>query len=49
MSSGPINLGKITGPTLNVSCNRCERRGLLSVDRLLATHGPDFPVPEYAR
>jgi hypothetical protein len=31
---------------LNVSCSRCDRRGLLSVDRLLAEHGPDFPIPE---
>jgi hypothetical protein len=29
-----------------VACNRCERRGRLSTARLLAEHGPDFPIPE---
>jgi hypothetical protein len=29
---------------LNVACSRCQRRGRLSLARLIAEHGPDTPV-----
>jgi hypothetical protein len=34
---------------LEVSCNRCERRGRLSIARLLAGLGPALPGPELGR
>ena len=38
-------LGAIAHATmLDVACSRCERRGRLSVARLLVQHGPDAPV-----
>jgi len=33
---------------LEVSCNRCDRRGRLSIARLLAEHGPRCQVPSCA-
>jgi hypothetical protein len=30
---------------LDVACNRCDRRGRLSVARLIAEHRADLPVP----
>jgi hypothetical protein len=34
---------------LEVSCNCCDRRGRLSIGRLLAEHGPELPGPELRR
>jgi hypothetical protein len=34
---------------LEVACNRCDRRGRLRTERLLAEHGPDLPMPELRR
>jgi hypothetical protein len=34
---------------VEVSCNRCERRGRLSIARLLAEHGPELPGTELRR
>jgi hypothetical protein len=34
---------------LDVACNRCDRRGRLRADRLLAEHGPDLPMPKLRR
>jgi hypothetical protein len=34
---------------VEVSCNRCERRGRLSIGRLLAEHGPELPGTELRR
>lgn len=43
---GYITLGDIASlPVLEASCNRCDRRGRLSVSRLIAEHGPAFPIP----
>ena len=30
---------------LTVACSRCDRRGRVSVHRLIADHGPDKPLP----
>jgi hypothetical protein len=51
VSTGCLTLNDITGrvTTLAVSCNRCDRRGRLRVDRLLAEHGPALPLPELRR
>jgi hypothetical protein len=48
MPAGYITLGQISGglSVLEVSCNRCDRRGRLNVDRLIAEHGQQLPVPE---
>ena len=54
--SGVVTLGRIAAPfadadltMLDVSCNRCDRRGRLSVARLLAEHGHALPGPELRR
>jgi hypothetical protein len=46
--SGFVTLGQIADrlPVLDVSCNRCDRRGRISTARLMATHGAALPVPE---
>lgn len=46
MSSGLILLGQIAhhGRTLDVLCTRCDRRGRLSMARLLREFGPQAPV-----
>jgi hypothetical protein len=51
MPSGVITIGQLPRfrSALNVACNRCERRGRLSVRRLIADHGPELPVPELRR
>lgn len=35
--------------TLNVACNRCERRGRLSVARLAKEHGEHIDIPDLLR
>jgi hypothetical protein len=49
--SGVVTLGQVAGrlAVLEASCNRCDRRGRLWTDRLLAEHGPDLPTPELRR
>ena len=54
--SGVVTLGRIAAlfadaglTMLEVSCNRCPRRGRLSIARLLAEHGPALPGPELRR
>lgn len=48
MSSGAVTLGDIAGrlTMLDVACSRCERRGRLSVARLIEQHGADTGLPE---
>jgi hypothetical protein len=48
MPAGYIALGQISVrlSVLEVACNRCDRRGRLSIVRLIAEHGQQFPVPE---
>jgi hypothetical protein len=48
MPAGYITVGQISRrlSVLEVSCNRCDRRGRLSTSRLIAEHGPQLPVPE---
>jgi len=31
---------------LDVACTKCDRRGRVSVARLLAEHGPDMSLPD---
>jgi hypothetical protein len=47
MPAGFITLGQIGErlSVLEVSCNRCDRRGRLNVDRLITEHGPQLPAP----
>jgi hypothetical protein len=51
LMSGVVYLGEVAArlPTLEVSCNRCDRRGRLRTDRLLAAHGPTMPIPTLRR
>ncbi len=53
LGAGVVTLGQMAaifiaaGLTMvEVSCNRCERRGRLSIARLLAEHGPEQPGTE---
>jgi hypothetical protein len=45
---GALSLGQLAERLthLEVRCRRCERRGRLRLDRLIAQHGADFPAPE---
>ncbi len=51
MLSGVILLGQVAHrlEILDVDCGRCERHGRLSIDRLLAEHGPDISMPALGR
>lgn len=51
MPSGVVTLGQIAPhlPMLEVACNRCDRRGRLYADRLIAEHGQDMPIPTLLR
>lgn len=33
-------------PMLEIACPRCESRGRLRLDKLIARHGPALPLPE---
>jgi hypothetical protein len=45
--SGSILLGEVAGhlTTLEIACNRCERKGRAAMDRLMAQHGPAMSMP----
>ena len=47
MSSGFVTLGQLAArlSVLDVACNRCDRRGRLRTNALLAKHGPALSVP----
>jgi hypothetical protein len=44
---GSILLGQIADHlvTLEIACNRCDRKGKAAVDRLMAEHGPLMSIP----
>jgi hypothetical protein len=46
-NSGSITLGELRGKLtmLEVSCSRCDRRGLLRLDRLVEEHGAGMGMP----
>lgn len=48
---GVILLGQVAARLeyLEIGCSRCDRRGRLRLDRLLAEHGPDMPMPALGR
>jgi hypothetical protein len=45
---GPITLGELVAKLeiLEVACHRCDRRGRLSVERLIAEHGANTGLPD---
>jgi hypothetical protein len=45
--SGSILLGQVADHlvTLEIACNRCERKGRAAVDRLMTQHGPLMSIP----
>jgi hypothetical protein len=45
-SSGAVTLREIALPMLDVACSCCERRGRLSVARLIAEHGAGAKLPD---
>src|SRR5947207_5971853 len=44
---GAVTLGDVAGKLamLDVACSKCERRGRLSVAKLIAEHGADAKLP----
>ena len=46
-NSGSISLGELRGKLtmLGIACSRCDRRGLLRLDRLIAKHGAGMRLP----
>ena len=47
LDGGSILLAQVADDltTLEIVCNRCDRQGRVSVDRLIAEHGPLMPIP----
>jgi hypothetical protein len=47
-NSGAVTLGDIAGKLqmLDVACSRCERRGRLSVAKLIERHGAGAGLPQ---
>lgn len=47
MTAGVITLDQVATRVgvLQIACNRCERRGQLRTDRLIAEHGGALPMP----
>jgi hypothetical protein len=45
-----VTLGHLVGrlDKLEVRCSRCTRTGRIKLAKLIAEHGPDFPMPELA-
>ena len=50
MRRGSVTLGDLVDriAMLEVACSRCQRRGRLQVERLIAQHG-DMELPELGR
>lgn len=51
MTTGIVLLGQVASrlPVIDVACNRCDRRGQLRTDRLVAEHGASLSVPALLR
>jgi hypothetical protein len=51
MPAGFLTLAGIAGrlTTLEVACNRCDRRGRLQIDRLVVEYGLALPIPQLRR
>src|SRR2546421_842606 len=47
-SRGSITLGELEGKVtmLDIACHRCERRGRVSLARLIEEHGADMGLPD---
>jgi hypothetical protein len=47
LMSGSILLGQVADHlvTLEIACNRCDRKGKAAVDRLMTEHGPLMSIP----
>jgi hypothetical protein len=45
---GSITLGEVKGKLamLEVACHRCDRKGRVSVERLIEEHGADTGLPD---
>ena len=46
-NSGAVTLGDLVNklPMLDVACSKCDRRGRLSVAKLIEAHGADAKLP----
>ncbi len=51
MPRGVITLGEVAAKAerVEIACRRCDQRGVLRTDRLIAEHGPGIPVPALLR
>ena len=49
-NSGSISLGDLRGKLtmLEIACSRCDRSGLLRLDRLIAEHGAGMGLPYFS-
>jgi hypothetical protein len=47
-NSGAVTFGDLAGKLvmLDVACSKCDRRGRLSVAKLIAEHGADMRLPD---
>ena len=51
MARGVVTLGEVAAKVerVEIACRRCDRRGVLRTDRLVAEHGAGIPVPALLR
>jgi hypothetical protein len=46
VQKGAMTLGNFPHSMVRLACRKCDRRGQLSRDRLLAEHGPAIAMPD---
>ena len=51
MARGVVTLSEVAAKVerVEIACRRCDRRGVLRTDRLVAEHGAGIPVPALLR
>ena len=51
MGRGVVTLGEVATKAgrVEIACRRCDRRGVLRTDRLVAEHGAGVPIPAMLR
>ena len=51
MGRGVVTLGEVAAKAgrVEIACRRCDRRGVLRTDRLVAEYGDGIPIPAMLR
>ncbi|HEY2210302.1 MAG TPA: hypothetical protein VGH62_01540 [Bradyrhizobium sp.] len=44
--NGSLTVRNLPGPYVELACTKCERRGKLSRDKLIAQYGADIVLPD---